>query len=721
MLLRRSLTVLCPLVLILALPLYPAAFAPPAATAAAQQAAAASIPGAATPPADPPAAAAPAADAPPEQARAAVPAAGTTQPAAAAAAYAFELPVFGGGSVAVQPNSQHAVTVICFLGSECPLVRLYSSRLSAMASELAPRGVRFVGINSNRQDTAEDIQLYLQEHALSFPLARDSGNVVADQFGAERTPEVFVLDQQLQLRYRGRIDDQYAPGVTRPAVSRADLRLAIEQVLAGEPVSVPQTDAVGCLIGKVRRTPIAPAAAAANITYCQQISRVLQRHCLECHRAGEIGPFAMESYEDVVGWADTMLEVIDNGRMPPWHADPAYGHFTNARQMPAADRQLLQDWVAAGMPQGDPADLPEPVKFPDGWQLPREPDAVLSMQRPYAIPAEGTVEYQYFVVDPGWQEDRWVTAAQVIPGNRSVVHHAIVFIRPPDGTPLRGIGWLTAYVPGQRTVAMPSGHARRVPAGSKLVFQMHYTTNGSPQEDRSQVGVLFGQPADITHEVITLIGIDQEFEIPPHAAAHAVNGEVRRFPRDGRLLAVAPHMHLRGKGFELFAERGDQSETLLRVPNYDFNWQHSYEFAKPLELADIDRLKFTVTFDNSAGNPFNPDPTQWVNWGDQTWEEMAVAFFEVAEPRHTGSSPAAQHSGDTAADNKTASAQTREQQIARFVDDFFQQLDTNGDGIVLQSEVPLAVRSHFRRFDRNQDNQASRSEVRQVAEERFPE
>lgn len=642
--------------------------------------------------------------------------------ATAAEEHSFILPTLHGDLVPVTAEPGVPVTVVCFLGTECPLVQLYSQRLSEMASEYSAQNVRFVGVNSNRQDTHEDIQNYLKQQSLSFPLLRDEGNVVADQFGATRTPEVFVLDQQLVVRYRGRIDDQYSPGVTRAAATRDDVKLAVDELLAGQPVSVPETAAVGCMIGKVRRPVGNSPTSVTSVTYCNQVSRVLQKHCVECHRQDEIGPFAMDSYENVAGWADTMLETIEDGRMPPWHADTQHGKFSNERVMPENERQILRDWVAAGMPEGDKSELPPPTTFATGWQLPQKPDLILPMRdRAYKVPAEGTVEYQYFVVDPGFTEDKWVTAAQIIPGSRAVVHHAIAFIRPPDGSRFRGVGWLTAYVPGQRLNAMPPGHARKVPAGSRLVFQMHYTTNGSPQEDLTQIGMVFGKAEDITHEVITVIGIDQEFEIPPHAADHEVKGHVSWFPKNGSLLAIMPHMHFRGKRFQLSVEQNGQSTILLNVPRYDFNWQHAYELAEPLPLAEIDSLNFTAAFDNSTDNPFNPDPSQWVNWGDQTWEEMAVAFVEVAEPLSpTGSQPAIASDREST-EAKAARTADREQRIEKFVDEYFRSLDTNGDKLVLRTEVPVSVRNHFWRFDQNNDNSVTREEVRQVAEERIRE
>lgn len=633
-----------------------------------------------------------------------------TAPTRADQELAFSLSAVDGTAVTVHPGEAKA-TVVVFLGAECPMAKLYGPRLSRLAREFADNDVQVVGINSNRQDSIADIERYIRQQSVSFPMIRDKGNVIADRFGATRTPEVFLLDRELNVRYHGRIDDQYAPGVSRSAPQREDLRMALEQLLAGEKVAVPQTAALGCFIGKVERSE-SSHVVENDITFTRHVSRVLQTHCMECHREGEIAPFGMEEYDEVVGWAPTMLETIEDGRMPPWSADPATGHFANARHMPEADKQILRDWVAGGMKRGDPSKRPEPIEYLSGWQLPREPDVILPMRdRPYRVPAEGTVEYQYLVVDPGFEEDKWILGAQIVPGARSVVHHAIAFLRPPDGVPMRGIGWLTAYVPGQRLVPLPPGHARKVPAGSKIVFQMHYTTNGREQDDVSSVGIVFADPDEVTHRVITLIGIEQEFEIPPHTGAHDVTAAVRWLPEGGRLLGVAPHMHYRGKAFELYADTGETTQTLLRVPRYDFNWQHSYAFAEPVALDEIDRLHFTATFDNSEQNPFNPDPAEWVTWGDQTWEEMAVAFFEVAEPLDR-SDRVPERSTTTAADDAE-----RRRKIDAYVARVFDKLDADRDGEITDSEVPIVVRHwNFDRFDRNGDGVATRDEVRELAE-----
>ena len=297
---------------------------------------------------------------------------------------------------------------------------------------------------------------------------------------------------------------------------------------------------------------------------------------------------------------------------------------------------MIRDWVEQGMPHGDADQLPTPVKFASGWQLSREPDRVIAMRdRPFTVPADGTVEYQYFVVDPKFEEDVWVSQAEVIPGNRSIVHHSIVFIRPPDGTRFRGIGWLGAYVPGQRMPATNPQLARKIPAGSRLVFQQHYTPNGTAQSDITKVGLVFADEAEVTQERLTLTAMNQGFELKPKSAGQVVKASVRQLPSRGTLLGISPHMHYRGNQFTATMSTKDETEPLLKVPAYDFNWQHNYEFAEPLELNTIDKIETRFVFDNSRDNPFNPDPSSYVTWGDQTWEEMAIAFFDVAVPRET--------------------------------------------------------------------------------------
>lgn len=626
----------------------------------------------------------------------------------------FRLADADGTVTEVAAQTKKQLTVVCFLGIECPMARQYGPRLNKLATEFAAQNVRFVGVNSNSQDSQKEVAAFAKEYGITFPILKDPGNKVADQFGARFMVEVFVLDQTLVVRYHGRVDDQFLPGVMRSQATRQDLRIALEELLAGKPVSVTETLVTGCSIGRVR-TPL----VNSEYTFCKQVSRILNQHCVECHRPGEIGPFSLTDYNEITGWGDTILETIDTGRMPPWNANPDVGHFQNARVMPEADKQVLRDWVKAGMPYGEASDLPPTQQYSSGWLLNREPDLVLKMRdRPFHVPTTGTIEYQYFVVDPHFEQDHWVSGAQVIPGSRQTVHHCIVFVRPPDGTDVRGVGYLTGYVPGQRSFILPEGAARRVPAGSKFVFQMHYTPNGVEQDDLTQLGMTFVPESAVTHEVFTLLGIDQEFEIPPYAPDFPVHGSVGWFPKRAELLAIIPHMHVRGKSFQATSRQGDKTETLLDVPRYDFNWQHVYELSKPLKLEAIDKLEFTTRFDNSKQNPSNPDPSQTVTWGDQTWEEMAIAFFEVSEPRNAAAEPEPERNKQKLIVNTGVEKSERESN-EEFVADFFKRFDKNKDGIVEALETPLGFRKFgFQEFDANRDAKLSREEIQAAAERR---
>ncbi|MEP3482331.1 MAG: redoxin domain-containing protein [Fuerstiella sp.] len=636
----------------------------------------------------------------------------------------FQARDLNGSEVALSSDLEsQRLTVIAFLGAECPMAKIYGPRLNKLQQEFGQQRLRVIGINSNSQDSFADVTEYAKVHGIEFEFLRDANHVIADQFQATRTPEVFLLDSQLQLLYHGRFDDQYFPGVTRSAPTRADLKIAITEALAGKPVAVAETNPTGCVIGRAGKSTAVPAAEN-SITYAEHVIPLLQKHCIECHRAGEIGPFEMTDYVEVAGWADTMLETIDNGRMPPWHAEPGVGNFHNARSMPESDRQLFRDWIAGGLKPGaiesQIAAKPTEVANTDfgdrleGWPLPEPPDMIVEMRnRPFVVSADGIVEYQYFVADLGLTEDRWIKAARVIPGARSVVHHAIVFIRPPDGGQFRGVGLLAAYVPGQQFVPLPDGAAQKIVAGSQLVFQMHYTPNGSEQPDTSSIAIAFADEKDVTDEVYTLIALEQEFEIPPRTANHLVSAKLPWFPKNGRLLSVAPHMHYRGKSFQLHDKTG---RPLLSVPNYDFNWQHTYAYRNALPFSDIGQLQINVGFDNSSDNPFNPNPNEWVTWGDQTWEEMAVAFFQVSEPRASNKNASKNGNRNKAQPRTKAQMAKRQEKIDRYVARALSKMDANQDGQIARSETSVVVRHfNFDDFDHDGNGIATKEELIQTA------
>jgi len=598
----------------------------------------------------------------------------------------FSLPATDGSVISVGADATAPCRVVCFLGAECPLANLYAPRLNRLATEFKNRGVRFVGINSNLQDSMPELAAYVKKHELVFPVVKDYDRAAALGFGATRTPEVFVVDAAGVIRYQGRIDDQYRPGLLRPKLERQDLRIAMEQVLSGERVTVARTTATGCLMSLPREVD-----EESEVTFCNQISRMLQKNCVECHRHGQIGPFALDQYDEVIGWADMSLEVMDQGRMPPWHASAGREKFSNARQLSAADKAVFRTWVEAGAPYGDPTQLEPQLEYPADNVWPVQPDLVLGMPHPYEVPAELSptqlnqgLAYQYTVLDPGFEEERWLSNVMLRPGDPRVVHHALLLLRLPDGNEISFPQLISGHVPGQMGSKVRQGHAIRVPAGAKFVLQMHYTPCGTTISDRTQVGLVFTDREKVTHEVLSLVGINPDFEIPKGAENHVVKGRVSAFPSDGILLALAPHMHVRGKSFSFEIQRGDQVQSVLEVPQYDFGWQHRYELADPIPLQGVTGMRFTAVFDNSSGNPVNPDPEATVFWGDQTWEEMAMTVVTIAVPLKE--SPLRIHR-DTVQRWSSQELEAASEYAASYIS----RLDTNADGVVTRDELPKSV------------------------------
>ena len=398
----------------------------------------------------------------------------------------------------------------------------------------------------------------------------------------------------------------------------------------------------------------AQSVPAAHPTFYRDVLPILQDHCQRCHRAGGIGPMPLETYSEVRRWAKAIADQTRMRRMPPWFADPRFGHFANDPSLTSQQIATLGSWANDGAPAGDPQDAPAPLHWSGSWNIPT-PDRVITMPKPVSIPAHGDVEYTYEIVPTGFTHDTWVRMSQVLPSSPEHVHHAVVYVRPPDSKWLRHapIGmpftasslsdpedredaeWtdsdiLLVYAPGSSPDRWPDTMGKLVPAGSDLVFQMHYTTNGHAASDRSSIGLVLDDhpPAE---RVLTLQLTNDRFVIPPGVDNFRV--EVHgTLPNDCTLLSFLPHMHLRGKRFEYNIVHPDgQTETLLRV-NYDFYWQLSYRLAEPRVLKAGTELEAVAWYDNSTGNPHNPDPTAAVHWGDQTYDEMMVGFFDVAVP-----------------------------------------------------------------------------------------
>jgi hypothetical protein len=342
----------------------------------------------------------------------------------------------------------------------------------------------------------------------------------------------------------------------------------------------------------------------------------------------------LASYDDVVAWSDTIREVLQECRMPPWFADPRYGHFANDRSLRAADKNAVLAWIDAGLPRGDDKEMPPARVFESTWSI-GKPDIVLTMPNAYSVPADmpkNGIPYQRFRVATNFKEDRWVESAETRAGATQVVHHIIVFVVPPGeefypGNPQTPV--LSGTAPGDMPLILPAGMAKKVPAGSDLIFEMHYTPNGVAQQDRSSVGLIFSKEAP-KYEIRTVPVSNPSFKIPPGDDNFKVE-QTYTVRRDALLMGYMPHMHLRGKDFLYEAIYPDgKKETLLSIPHYNFNWQAGYRLAEPLNLPRGMKVHMVAHFDNSSKNPNNPDPTKTVTWGDQTWEEMMIGWMDLA-------------------------------------------------------------------------------------------
>ncbi|MEO1991592.1 MAG: redoxin, partial [Pirellulales bacterium] len=542
-------------------------------------------------------------------------------------------------------NSVHdntRLTVFCFTSTSCPLSRKYLPTLASLA-EKAPPGVQYVLVNPIATDSVDEMKSAAASatHAI---YVHDEDGYLTRKLGGKTTTDAIVLDAHGTILFHGAVDDQYGFGYALDAPRHRYLSDAIAAILDGKMSFVAATDAPGCDLHFD-----AAQGNTTSITYYGQITRILQRHCLECHRDGGIGPFPLETLEDVVSHAGMIETVVRNKTMPPWFADypsssdaqQSIEHkliWSNDRSLATDDREALLEWLGGGQPAGNEKNAPAMVAFPSDWSI-GTPDKVWEFQKPVSVKATGIMPYQYITVETHLDEPKWVQAIEIQPGNREVVHHVIVSVQEP-GDRKRGRsqqeenGLWAGYVPGQSVWAYPDGYARYLPKGARLVFQMHYTPNGTATEDKTRLGVVFAKtPPD--HEVRVRGISNHRITIPPGASRHQEEASIK-LPVDVTVLGFLPHMHLRGTAcrYEIIGSNGN-NELLLDIPHYDFNWQLLYRYSEPKTFLAGDTLQFTAWYDNSSANPANPDPAATVRWGEQTYEEMMLGYVEYYVPNST--------------------------------------------------------------------------------------
>jgi mono/diheme cytochrome c family protein len=610
-------------------------------------------------------------------------------------------------------------TVIALTSVTCPLCRKFGPSLARIEDAYRSRGVRFVFVNVSGTDTPEAMRAQAKDFGFDGAYLDDRDGQIASALGARTTTEVFVVDARNTLVYRGAVSDQYGTSFTLPEPRQRLLEAALDATLAGTVPDVRATSSPGCAIEP--RKGAARAGAVADVTYARDISRIIATNCVECHRAGGVGPFALDSYQAVARRATMIRAVTEEGTMPPWFAAPAHGTdgktlpspWANDRSLSQAEKDAIAAWIKAGKPEGDPKDLPIAHKAAeDEWRI-GAPDAVFTLPKPIAIKADGFMPYQTVLVPTGIADDTWVQAVQIVPTDPSVVHHVLVFAldeataKDPETRRRLGndesSGYWAAYVPGNDSITFPDGMAKRLPARSSLLFQIHYTPNGKATQDQMKLGVVYAKSAP-KHLVRTAAVADLRLSIPPGASNHEESAMIR-MPADARILAFMPHMHVRGKAYRYELEvPGGSKRTVLDIPHYDFNWQLRYELREPLEAPRGATLHGTAWYDNSADNPANPDPTKTVRWGPQTVDEMMLGYIEYylvdEDPAKPMDLPGRGGLRGRAGGGR-----------ALTFDSLQRQFDRNGDGRIDRSEVPPALHRRFDELDANADGSLTKDDI----------
>ena len=543
----------------------------------------------------------------------------------------FELTTLDGKTAQFGAGSP---SLVVFTSTSCPVAKRYTTRLNRLYEKYKDR-VQIAAVFSNERDTAEAARQHAEEFGIQFPAVVDGSGAVARRFGASMTPQAFALDAEGRLKYRGAIDnDRYETRVTQNYAQNA-----LDDLLAGRDPIVAETAAFGCTLHA------AQALKPAAVTYAEHIAPIMQQRCQSCHRTGEVAPFTLLSYNDAKTWAAEIAYYTQARIMPPWKPEPGFGEFKHSRRMTDKELELIAKWVEAGAPAGDLSKAPKAIKFPEGWVL-GEPDYVVQMEREYLVGPEGEDEYRHFVIPTNFETDMYVQAVDLEPGNRQTVHHVIIYLdvngeaRKLDaqqegygyatsggGAGFEVSGTLGGWAPGVSPTVLPDGVAYLLPKGADIILQVHYYRTGKPERDLSKAGLYFSKtpnPAPLR------VGsaINTKFEIPPGEKMHPV-AATKQIKQDIILLGVGPHMHLLGRDMKMHANLpSGEKMDLIFISDWDFNWQDSYHYKEPIFLPAGSSIEMLAHFDNSAGNPNNPnDPPIPVRWGEKTTDEMAIGFF----------------------------------------------------------------------------------------------
>ncbi len=557
--------------------------------------------------------------------------------------------------------------VVVFLSFECPVSNSYSQPLADMAKDFGRHGVSFIGLTTNEDESSAQVAKQARDYNLPFPVYKDEKLAAADALKAGITPECFVLDGNYVLRYRGRIDNSWSERLKKHTqVTRHDLRQVLGEMLSGRPVGEPATIAIGCPIARQEKG----AKQTGAVTYHRDVAPILQNHCQQCHRPGEVGPFALMNYKQVVNWAEDIKSYTQKRQMPPWKPVEGAG-FHNERRLTQKEIATLAAWVDGGTPEGDPKDAPAARIFPQGWQL-GTPDLILNVEEDFTLGPTGRDLFRCFVLPTNLAEDKYVAAVEVRPSNPRVVHHVLLFIdangqgrkleklerekrpsleddhpvektydRGPGYTVSMGVGFLpqgglSGWAPGQMPRYLPEGSGFYLPKKADVVMQVHFHRNGRVEKDRTQVGLYFAKKkVDHPYQGSVVAGGGSGkgpfrlfFSIPPEDAHFKLKGDMWA-SADFTLYSVMPHMHMLGKEIKVtMTPPGGTPQTLVAIKEWDYNWQETYMLKEPIKVKAGTQFHVAAVYDNSSQNPNNPfNPPRRVTFGEQTFNEMCFVFL----------------------------------------------------------------------------------------------
>jgi peroxiredoxin len=531
---------------------------------------------------------------------------------------------------------QSKAVVLAFVATDCPISNSYAPELGRIYAAYTPRGVSFYAVQSDPAVSLEEVRKHAREFGFPFPILLDRKQQLARLAGATATLEVAVLSPSGELLYRGRVDDRTVDfGKTRPRAVRQDLRIALDEILSGKPVTERFTKAIGCAI------PFARVERPNGITFSHDVAPILYQHCAICHHPGEIAPFPLLTYADTAKRADLIARVTASRYMPPWLPTPGYGHFQGERRLSDAQIATLHKWAEAGAPEGDPATAPPAPHFPEGWQV-GKPDLILRMPKPFAVAADGPDQYECFVVPMHLTEDKYVRAVEFRPQARSVLHHALFLLDasgvarqkggdyPCFGAPgFLPSGALGGWTPGMQPNRIPEGLQLILRKGSDLVLQIHYHPTGKPETDQSELGLYFTDKPPKKWVADIALG-SRLIDILPGDSAYKVSDHFTT-PVDVEAVGIIPHAHYICKDMKGWAILPDGRKVwLIWIRDWDFNWQEQYRYTTPLKLPAGTRFEMEFTYDNSEANPRNPNhPPKRVVWGPETTDEMAGLHVQV--------------------------------------------------------------------------------------------